>query len=201
MPDLRIAPPERPARLAVFASGTGSNLAALCAAFPPDDPDASVVLAISDREAALALERARAFGVNAHHVPFGRDRARFEREADALLRAASIDLIALAGFMRILSTDFVHAWRGRIVNVHPSLLPRHPGMHAIERALAAGDAESGCTVHLVDEGVDTGPILAQARLPIHPGDDESTLRRRVQAAEHALYPEAIRALVRRMVPA
>jgi formyltetrahydrofolate-dependent phosphoribosylglycinamide formyltransferase len=117
------------------------------------------------------------------------------------LRTHEIDLIALAGFMRILSPDFVRAWRGRIVNVHPSLLPRHPGMHAIERALAAGDAETGCTVHFVDEGVDTGSVIAQVRVAIEAGDDAARLRARIQAAEHTLYPRAIRDLVRALVPA
>jgi phosphoribosylglycinamide formyltransferase 1 len=189
----------RKARLAVFASGAGSNLEALCAAFPPSDPDAMIALVISDRADAGALQRAERRGIPARFLAFGRDRISFESAADALLREAAIDWIALAGFMRILSSDFVQRHRGRIVNVHPSLLPAHPGMHAIERALAAGDVESGCTVHYVDEGVDTGAVIAQARVPIEPHDDAASLRARIQAAEHALYPRALRALLRSTV--
>jgi phosphoribosylglycinamide formyltransferase 1 len=194
----------RPARLAVFASGRGSNLAALLAAFPPfgavrvgpEAADAAVCLVVSDRAGAGALELARAAGVTALHLPFGRDRDAFEAAAERELARAGIDLIALAGFMRILSPAFVERWAGRVLNVHPSLLPAFPGLHAVRQALEAGVSRSGCTVHLVDAGVDTGPVIAREEVPVLPDDDEATLQARIQAAEHRTYPAAVRALLR-----
>jgi phosphoribosylglycinamide formyltransferase 1 len=190
-----------------MASGRGSNLAALLAAFPPAGAapgatatsarqDAAVALVISDRRDAGALEKARAAGVRALHLPFGGDRDAFEAAAhDALVRAR-IDVVALAGFMRILSPAFVGRWHGRMLNVHPSLLPAFPGLHAVRQALEAGVGRSGCTVHFVDAGVDTGPVVVRRSVPVLPGDDEATLQARIQAAEHRAYPEAIRAVVR-----
>lgn len=192
----------RPARLAVFASGRGSNLAALLAAFPPEgipgahEPEARVVLVVSDRRDAGALTLARDAGVDAVHVPFGRDREGFETRAGDELRRRGVDLVALAGFMRVLSPAFADAWRGRLVNVHPSLLPAFPGLHAVRQALAAGVEHSGCTVHFVDAGVDTGPVIARREVPVLAGDDETTLQARIQAAEHATFPAAIRAVLR-----
>jgi phosphoribosylglycinamide formyltransferase 1 len=193
--------PGRPARLAVLASGRGSNLAALLAAFPPEataatPADATVALVISDRREAGALALARAAGVPALHLPFGRDRAAFEAAAHEALREAAIDVVALAGFMRILSPTFVAHWHGRLLNVHPSLLPAFPGLHAVGQALAAGVHTAGCTVHFVDAGVDTGPVVVRRAVPVLPGDDEATLQARIQAAEHLAYPEAVRAVVR-----
>jgi len=184
-----------PARLAIFASGEGSNLGALMAAFPATDAVLQVALVISDRSDAPALARAAAAGIPAHHLPFGRDRVAFERAARRLLQTERIDFVALAGFMRVLSADFVESWYGRLVNIHPSLLPAFPGLHAVRQALAAGAPESGCTVHFVDAGVDTGPAIAQRVVPILPGDDEATLQARIRAQEHQLYPAAIRQLV------
>lgn len=176
----------------MLASGEGSNLSALLQAFPTSPPGiAAVVLVISDRADAGALARAQAAGVAAHHLPFGRDRAGFERAADALLRAAQVEVVVLAGFMRVLSEGFVHAWRGRLINIHPSLLPAFPGLHAVRQALAAGVRESGCTVHFVDAGVDTGPIIAQRRVPVLAGDSEASLQARIREQEHTLYPAAI----------
>jgi phosphoribosylglycinamide formyltransferase 1 len=192
----------RPARLAVFASGRGSNLAALLAAFPPPghaggaEAIASVRLVVSDRREAGALTLARDAGLPALHLPFGRDRDAFETAAQAELLRARIDLIALAGFMRILSPDFAAHWRGRLLNVHPSLLPAFPGLHPVRRALEAGVDRTGCTVHFVDAGVDTGPIVVRHEVPVLAGDDEAALRARIQRAEHVAYPEAIRAVVR-----
>lgn len=191
----------RPARLAVFASGRGSNLAALLAAFPPaggarDDPDGGVALVVSDHVDAGALALARGAGVEALHVPFGRDRATFEAAAQAALARHGIDLVLLAGFMRVLSPAFADAWRGRVLNVHPSLLPAFPGLHAARQALAAGATRSGCTVHFVDAGVDTGPVIAQRAVEVRPGDDEEALQARIQAAEHELYPACVRAVLR-----
>ena len=185
-------PLERPARLAVFASGRGSNLRSLIEAFPPGDPLASVALVVSNKRSAGALSLARAYGVPAYALPFGAERDRFEREADALLQKLEIDLICLAGFMRVLSPEFAARYAGRLLNIHPSLLPAFPGLHAQRQALAAGVSESGCTVHFVDAGVDTGAPIVQRRVPVLPGDTEETLAARILAQEHQAYPEAVR---------
>ncbi len=185
-------PLERPARLAVFASGRGSNLRALAAAFPPGDPLASVVLVLSNRRAAGALSLAEAYGVPARAVPFGGDRDRFEREADALLKTFGVDLVCLAGFMRVLSPAFTARYAGRILNIHPSLLPLFPGLYAPRQALFAGVRESGCTVHFVDAGVDTGKTVVQRRVQFLPGDTEEGLIERILQEEHQAYPEAVR---------
>jgi len=191
----------RPARLAVFASERGSNLIALLEAFPPlgargVEADAVVALVISDRADAGALRIAHDAGVPARHLPYGRDREAFEAVAQDELQRAGIDVVALAGFMRILSPAFVARWHGRLLNVHPSLLPDFPGLHAVERALAAGVERSGCTVHFVDAGVDTGPVVVRREVPILAGDDAATLQARIQAEEHRVYPAAVRAVVR-----
>ncbi len=182
----------RAARLAVFASGRGSNLHSLAQAFPPGDSLASLVLLISNKPAAGALEVAAGLGVGARALPFERDRGGFEREAAALLAAHEIDLICLAGFMRVLSPAFVERFAGRILNIHPSLLPAFPGLRAPLQALTAGATVSGCTVHLVDAGVDTGPVLVQRRVPVLPGDTEASLAARILHEEHQAYPEAVR---------
>lgn len=191
-------PVERQARLAVFASGRGSNLASLLAAFPPSGEAAlaSVRLVVSDRAAAPALERAASEGVAAQHVAFGHDRERFEREAEALLHQHAIDLVLLAGFMRVLSSGFTEHWRGRLLNVHPSLLPAFRGLHAPRQALAAGVDVSGCTVHFVDAGVDTGRTIVQRRVRLEEGDDEASLAQRILVEEHVAYPEAVRLVLR-----
>ena len=195
-------PLPRSARLAVFASGRGSNLASLLAAFPPatsagtsSDVPARVALVVSNEPAAQALERAAAAGVATHVTPWNArtgDRTAFEADVQRALDAAGIDVICLAGFMRILSPSFSERWFGRMLNVHPSLLPRHPGLHAQRQALDAGDAISGCTVHLVDAGVDQGPILLQRSVPILEGDTEERLADRILEQEHVAYPDALR---------
>ncbi|RDI94568.1 phosphoribosylglycinamide formyltransferase [Meiothermus sp. QL-1] len=188
-------PLDRPARLAVFASGRGSNLEALLRAFPCGDSLGQVVLVVSDKPQAPALERALRAGVEAVHIPW-KGRAGFEEAAHRLLEARRIDLVLLAGFMRILSPEFVARWYGRLLNIHPSLLPAFPGLHAQRQALAAGVSESGCTVHFVDAGVDTGPIVLQRRVPVLPGDTEESLAARILAEEHRAYPEAVRRVLR-----
>ena len=197
-------PLPRGARIAVFASGRGSNLASLLAAFPPSEgTPGRVALVVSNVPDAPALERAREAGVAAVQVPWRRgqgSREAFEREAQAALDRHGIDLICLAGFMRILSPGFTERWSGRLVNIHPSLLPAFRGLHAQRQALEAGARESGCTVHLVDAGVDTGRILLQRRVPILPEDSEEALARRILAQEHRAYPEAVRALLRGEAP-
>jgi phosphoribosylglycinamide formyltransferase-1 len=192
-------PLPRAARIAVLASGRGSNLASLLAAFPAGDPVARVVQVIVNVPGAAAVDRAAAAGVPAATVPWTRDagdRETFETEVQRLLDQAGVDLVCLAGFMRILSPDFTRRWQGRILNVHPSLLPAHRGLHPQRRALQAGDRESGCTVHLVDAGVDTGPIVLQRRVPVLPDDDEAALTARILAEEHRAYPDAVRTVLR-----
>jgi phosphoribosylglycinamide formyltransferase-1 len=204
-------PLPRTARLAVFASGRGSNLASLLTAFPPRGqapaggaPLGRVALVVSNVPEAAALARARSAGVAARAIPWRRgegDRAGFEAEAQRELDAHGIDLVCLAGFMRILSAEFTARWAGRIVNVHPSLLPAFRGLHAQRQALRAGVRESGCTIHLVDAGVDTGRVLLQRRVPVRPDDTEQRLAERILAEEHVAYPEAVRRLLRGDVPA
>jgi formyltetrahydrofolate-dependent phosphoribosylglycinamide formyltransferase len=178
-------------RVAVLISGRGSNMQALLDA----RQDAyEIALVISNRPGAAGLERARAAGVEAlaiDHASFGKDREAFEREIDAALRARNIEIVALAGFMRVLTPFFVRAWAGRLLNIHPSLLPKYPGTDTHARALAAGDAEHGCSVHLVVEEVDAGEILGQAKLRVLPGDTPETLATRVLELEHELYPRCL----------
>ncbi|MCL6526602.1 MAG: phosphoribosylglycinamide formyltransferase [Thermaceae bacterium] len=198
-------PLPRPARIAVMASGRGSNLEALLKAFPHDNPLGHIVLVISDQREALALQKAVAAEVEAEYVPWTRSRdqgvayqtgrEQFEQVAGQLLHDHRIDLILLAGFMRLLSPAFVQAWQGRILNIHPSLLPQFPGLHAQRQALEAGVSESGCTVHFVDAGVDTGPIVLQRHVPVLPGDTEETLAARILEQEHQAYPQAVRMLL------
>ena len=178
-------------RVAVLISGRGSNLQALLDA---RQDCYGVVLVISNAPNAPGLERARAAGVEAliiDHKSFANDREAFERELDAALAARAIDIIALAGFMRVLTPFFVRAWTGRLLNIHPSLLPKFPGTNTHVRALQAGESEHGCTVHLVVEEVDAGAIIGQARMPIQPGDTPETLAARVLQLEHKLYPQCL----------
>lgn len=182
------------ARVAVLASGTGSNLQALL-----DDPvvGPAIRLVVSDRAEAKALDRARSAGVEAVHL----DPKTFDgREAHdqalvSLLQDREIDLVCLAGYMRILSPPVVRAFWGKMLNVHPALLPAFPGAHAVREALAWGAKVTGVTVHVVDEEVDHGPILAQEAVPILEDDDESSLHARIQDAEHRLYPAVVRSML------
>jgi phosphoribosylglycinamide formyltransferase 1 len=178
-------------KLGVLISGRGSNLQALIdAAVDPAYP-AEIVLVISNRPEAPGLERAARAGI-AHCVIEDPSRPGFAMVADAALRQSGVGLVALAGYMRLLDGSFVASWRDRLVNIHPSLLPSFPGLHAQRQALAAGVKFSGCTVHFVREEVDTGPIIAQAVVPVHDGDDEASLSDRILSAEHRLYPLAVR---------
>jgi formyltetrahydrofolate-dependent phosphoribosylglycinamide formyltransferase len=184
-------------RVAVLISGRGSNLAALLAAATAPGFPASIALVVSNRAEAPGLAHARAAGVPARVVAsrgFGADRAGFEAALEAALAEHGVELIALAGFMRVLSPAFCEAWRDRLVNIHPSLLPAFPGVDTHARALAAGVKLHGCTVHLVRPTVDEGPILAQAAVPVLPEDTPATLAARVLAMEHRLYPPALAAL-------
>ena len=185
-------------RVAVLISGRGTNLQALMDA----QQDAyEVVLVVSNVPGAPGLERARECGVEAaalDHKPYGQDREAFERDLDALLVQRDVELVALAGFMRVLTPFFVRAWKGRLVNIHPSLLPKFPGRRTHERALEAGESEHGCTVHLVVEDVDAGPILGQAKMPVLPEDTPETLAARILELEHDLYPRCLAELARKL---
>lgn len=181
-------------RVAVLISGAGSNMAALIDAGQAADAPYEVVLVLSNDPEAGGLAVARAKGVATaaiEHKPFGKDRAAHEAALQTQLDAADVEVIALAGYMRLLTPFLVQHWEGRMLNIHPSLLPRYPGLDTHARALAAGDSEAGCTVHLVTEGVDEGPVLDQQTVPVVPGDTAATLAQRVLHAEHALYPRAL----------
>jgi phosphoribosylglycinamide formyltransferase-1 len=182
-------------RTAILISGRGSNMAALIAASRDPDFPAEVALVISNRPEAAGLARARTAGVATRmidHRPFHGDRPAHEAVIDAALRDAGIEIVCLAGYMRLLTPRLVDAWQGRMLNVHPSLLPAFPGLDTHARALAAGVKLHGCTVHLVTQTTDEGPILAQAAVPVLPGDTEQNLADRVLAQEHAIYPLALR---------
>ncbi|MBF5041393.1 phosphoribosylglycinamide formyltransferase [Aggregicoccus sp. 17bor-14] len=181
-------------RLGVLVSGSGSNLQALLDACAQPDFPAEVVLVVSNKPEAFALERARRAGVPTlvlEHQGYG-SREAFDAALLAALQAAGVELVCLAGFMRLLSRPFIDFWAGRILNIHPSLLPAFPGLHAQRQALERGVKVAGCTVHFVDAGTDTGPIIAQAAVPVLPGDDEAALTARILTEEHQLYPLAVR---------
>ncbi len=181
-------------RVGVLASGRGSNLQALLDAGARADYPARVVVVVSDREDARALARARAAGVSSLFVnpkDHG-DRAAYDAVLTKTLEHHEVGLVCLAGFMRILSPVFVRAWQGRLMNIHPSLLPAFPGLHAQRQALDHGVRIAGATVHFVDEGVDTGPIVLQAAVPVEATDTEETLAARILIEEHRIYPEAVR---------
>ena len=181
-------------RVAVLISGGGSNMVSLVTSMTGDHP-ARPVLVLSNRPAAGGLEKAAALGVPTavvDHRPYGEDRASFESALDAVLAEAAPDLLCLAGFMRVLTPGFVRRWQGRMLNIHPSLLPKYRGLHTHARALAAGETEHGCTVHEVTAELDDGPILGQARLEIRPDDTADSLAGRVLVLEHRLYPMVLR---------
>ncbi|HJR18193.1 MAG TPA: phosphoribosylglycinamide formyltransferase [Actinomycetota bacterium] len=178
-------------RVGVLLSGSGTNLQAI---LDGAGPEYEVVVAVSDRADAYGLERARSAGVEAVHLdPKAHESRESLNEALAdVLREHRVELVCLAGFMRILAPNFIKAFEGRILNIHPALLPAFPGAHAVREALEWGVQVTGCTVHFADEEVDHGPILLQEAVPILPGDDEGRLHERIKTVEHRLYPEAIR---------
>ncbi len=185
-------------RVAVLVSGAGTNLQALIDASRGASAAYEVVLVVSNRPGVPALERARTAGLESlviDHRTFA-DREAFDHALDDALAARQVDLVALAGFMRLLGPAFVRRWSGRLVNVHPSLLPHHPGVRAVPAALASGDMQTGVSIHFVDEGIDTGPVIAQTSVPVLPGDDEGRLASRLRAVEHALYPRVVDLLAR-----
>ena len=181
-------------RVAILISGGGSNMVRLIESMTGDHPARAVLVGANDPDAG-GLAKARALGVDTFavdHRPFGRDRAAFEAELIRHLDAARPDIIALAGFMRILTPDFVRHYQGRLLNIHPSLLPKYPGLHTHARAIEAGDPQAGATVHEVTADLDAGPILGQARVPVLPGDTPDDLAARVLVQEHRLYPAVLR---------
>ena len=180
------------AKVAVLISGRGSNMAALLyAAKAADCPYEIVLVAANDPDAAgLTLAAAEGIPTFAHSHK-GLKRAEFDQIIDAQLRRAGAHFVALAGYMRLLSPEFVAGWDNRMLNIHPSLLPLYKGLHTHERAIANGDSEAGCTVHFVSEELDGGPIIMQARVPIKPGDTADSLAARVLVEEHKLYPKAL----------
>ena len=180
-------------RVAILISGGGSNMEALVRSMHGPHPGRAV-LVLSNVAGAGGLDRARRLGVEADVVEHGAfaDRGAFERALAARLDAAAPDLICLAGFMRVLTPWFVGRHAGRMLNIHPSLLPKYPGLDTHARALAAGDAEAGCSVHEVTEDLDAGPVLGRGRVPVLPGDTALSLAERVLGMEHALYPEVVR---------
>lgn len=181
-------------RVAILISGGGSNMVRLVESMIGDHPARPVLVASNDPNAS-GLAKAAALGVPVaavDHRPFKGDRAAFEAALLEPLLAAQPDILCLAGFMRVLTPGFVARFDGRMLNIHPSLLPKYPGLHTHQRALDAGDAEAGCTVHEVTAVLDDGPILGQARVPVEPGDTADTLAARVLAMEHRLYPAVLR---------
>jgi phosphoribosylglycinamide formyltransferase-1 len=184
-------------RVAILISGRGSNMTALIEAARADDFPAEIVLVVSNRPDAAGLDRARAFGIPTaviDHVVFGRDRAAFEHALDQKLRDQAIDLVCLAGFMRLLTPWFVDRWSGRMLNIHPSLLPQFKGLDTHRRALEAGAERHGATVHFVVSEMDAGPIVVQDSVVVRADDTEQTLAARVLELEHQLYPRALRAV-------
>lgn len=181
-------------RVGIFVSGGGSNMRALVEDMVGDHPARTAVI-VSNNENAGGIAWARAQGIATEvidHRPHGKDRAAFEAEITRALTPYALDLICLAGFMRVLTAGFVTPWQGRMLNIHPSLLPKYTGLHTHARALEAGDSEHGCTVHLVTPVLDDGPILGQARIQIAPDDTPDTLAARVLVQEHRLYPAVLR---------
>ena len=190
-------PHSRPGRIAVLISGRGSNLRALLQAMVKHQWPMEVVTVVSNQSSAEGLEHARQHGIPTHvisHREHG-SRQAFDRAVADLLLPMHLDLVVLAGFMRILSPEFCLAFEGRLINIHPSLLPSFKGLHTHQQALDAGVKVHGCTVHAVTAELDHGPILAQAVVPVLPGDDAQRLSERVLKAEHRLYPMAIAAVI------
>ena len=183
-----------PLLLGILASGRGSNLQAIVDAIAAGRCPARVAVVVSDRKDAPALDRARQAGIRAAHLDPRAfpDRAAFDDAVAGVLDEQGVELVCLAGYMRVLSPEVVRRYRGRVLNVHPSLLPMFPGLHAQRQALEHGVKVAGATVHFVDEGVDTGPIVLQSAVPVLEGDTEASLEARILGEEHRLYPEAIR---------
>jgi len=196
LPGVSFSPESQGLRFGVLGSGKGSNFRALAEAWRAGTLGCTPVIVLSDIETAGILGLAKGFGIPRHFVAPGPFRTKMSTEAEGeivrLLEEAKVDFVVLAGFMRVIKEPLLRAFPGRILNIHPSLLPTFRGLEAWRQALEAGVPEVGCTVHLVDEGVDTGKILGQSRVPVLPGDTAETLHARIQVAEHELYPRIVR---------
>jgi len=188
-------------KIGILGSGKGSNFRAVADAIATGAVDAETRIVISDVESAGILTLARERHLRAEYVAPGKFKTRLEPEAEqrivALLKEAGVELVVLAGWMRMIKTPLLEAFPRRIINIHPSLLPQFPGLEAWTQALAAGVNETGCTVHYVDAGMDTGDVIAQSRVPVFPSDTAEQLHARIQVAEHELYPEVIGEFARR----
>lgn len=184
---------EEPVRLAIFISGRGSNMKTLVEACLDGDVVAKPVLVLSNSYSAAGLEWASEQGLPIAAIDHRAydDRESFEKDVQQTLKLHNVEFIALAGFMRVLTSWFTEQWEGRMINIHPSLLPKYPGLHTHKRAIEAGDAEAGCSVHWVTEGVDEGAVIDQERVAIQEGDTPDTLAERVLEREHILYPRAL----------
>ena len=185
------------ARIAILISGRGSNMIALADAVRSGSiPNAQAAIVISDQPNAPGLEKAKDRGIETLVIERGgRTRVEHDREVVAALRDRKIDLVCLAGYMRVLSAEFIDAYRGRILNIHPSLLPSFPGLNAQQQALESGATVSGCTVHYVDETLDGGPIITQREVPVREGDTVESLSARILVEEHRLYAEAVKRVI------
>jgi phosphoribosylglycinamide formyltransferase-1 len=182
-------------RVAVLISGRGSNMTALIEAAKAKDYPAEIVVVVSNRPDAPGLAHAQQAGIATaliDHTSFGKDREAFERALDAQLQSRQIDIVCLAGFMRLLTPWFVDRWSGRMINIHPALLPQFKGLDTHRRALEAGAKEHGATVHFVSAGMDEGPVILQKSVPVRGGDSEASLAARVLEVEHQIYPQALR---------
>jgi phosphoribosylglycinamide formyltransferase-1 len=182
-------------RVAVLISGRGSNMGALIEAAKQRDYPAEIVLAVSNRPDAAGIAAARSAGIATtviNHTDYGKDRRAFEEALQAALEGSSIEIVCLAGFMRLFTPWFIGKWQGRMLNIHPALLPAFPGLHTHEQALAAGAKVHGATVHLVTDDMDAGPIVCQAAVPVLEGDSAETLGARVLTVEHKIYPLALK---------
>tara|TARA_Y100000766_G_C18915134_1_gene610756 strand:- start:3579 stop:4217 length:639 start_codon:yes stop_codon:yes gene_type:complete len=193
----RIGTTEEPLRICTFISGSGSGMEALLNYQIQNNTNHQTILVISDRPEAKGLQKAKSLGCKSITVPLPDVEDKFQRrrlhenEINKILLENEVELIVLSGYMRILTSDFVKPWAGRILNIHPSLLPDFPGAHAHRDVISAGVKKSGCTVHFVDSGMDTGPIIAQKEVEVLADDDESSLGERIKIEEHKLYPKVI----------
>lgn len=190
-------------RVAIFISGGGSNMVSLVTAMQEPDFGAVPALVLANSSDAGGLQKAATYGIPTavvDHRPFKGDRAAFEASLQDALAPHDIDLICLAGFMRVLTAGFISQWEGRMMNIHPSLLPKYKGLHTHQRAIDAGDKVAGCSVHAVTAELDGGPLLGQTQVPVLPDDTAETLAARVLVEEHRLYPEVLRAFVTDLTP-
>jgi len=180
-------------RVAIFLSGRGSNFEAIHQYSQKEDANFKIVLVISDQKDAKGIKTAESYNLRAHHIPPKnyRNRKEYEIEFIRILEQHQVELICLAGYMRIVGTELLRAFPNKILNIHPALLPSFPGLHAQKQALDHGVRVSGCTIHFVDSGVDTGPIIMQASVAVQPGDNEEKLSQRILKEEHKIYSKAI----------